>query len=53
MIVYAHISANQLIGEHQPGRASPDDQNVSIHLSPSPDELNPKTQCPSANWLGK
>ena len=51
--VYAHISPNQLIGDHEPGRASPDDQNVSIHLSPSPDELNPKTQCLSANRLEK
>jgi hypothetical protein len=30
----AHASPNELVGEHQPGRAGPDDQNVSIHLSP-------------------
>ena len=28
---HAHTSPNELIGEHQPGRAGPDDQNVSIH----------------------
>src|SRR6266404_5635015 len=30
----AYTSPTELIGEHQPGRSSADDQNVSIHSSP-------------------
>ena len=31
---HAHTSPTELIGEHQPGRACADDQNVSIHSRP-------------------
>jgi hypothetical protein len=26
-----HTTANQLIGEHQPGWAGPDDKNIRVH----------------------
>ena len=31
---HAHAAPHELIGEHQPGRAGADDQNVGIHSSP-------------------
>ena len=30
----AHAAPTKLIGEHQPGRAGPDDQDISIHSNP-------------------
>ena len=36
---HAHAAPNQLIGQHQPGRAGPDHQDVRIHSSSWPDKL--------------
>ena len=33
---HAHASADQLVGQHQSGRAGPDHQDVRIHVDPSP-----------------
>ena len=32
---HAHAAPDKLIGEHQAGRAGPDDQDIRIHSKPS------------------